>query len=621
MSGFALILHKDGRPPDPAVTAAIMDALRFRGPDAQRVRLLEQAALIHTLLRTGDPLEDHEQPLCSKDNIWFVGHARLDARDELIASLRSYGSAIAPDASSASLILESYRLWGDSCVERFLGDFAFAIWDAPRRRLFCARDHLGVRPFFYADRPGSFVLSNTLDAVRLHPDVPQDLDDLAIADFLLFGGIQDPDRTSYAAIRRLPAAHALVLEDDNLRLRRYWSLPIDEPVYYRRKEDYTGRFNELVASAVRDRARTDRLVICMSGGVDSSTLAATAVQPGVTKARVSAFTVVYDRLTRDDERHYAGLVAHHLGIPIHFWVADAPGRCEYAAEPVHTSPEPSPEPWFHKDALDQYRETAALGRVAFWGEGPDNALHYDWRPHLSYLWHARRYDRLMLDIVSHLAAHRRIPLLPTIPRMWRERNFDRDWSFPFPAWINEEFAARLNLRQRYQEINSPKPADHPVRPTAYRSLQSILWPQLFESCDPEATGVPLEFRHPYCDLRVLRFMLSVPALPWCRVKYLLRAASRDKLPSEVLKRRKTPLQAHPEFNIASALGPPPLLQPAPELTSYVRLDLLHPMNSAGEPRFFMETRPAALNWWLLARNHQFEDSFRKERAHEYASAQ
>src|SRR5206468_123742 len=99
-------------------------------------------------------------------------------------------------------LLRAYRTWGEDCVDHLLGDFAFAVWDGPQQRLFCARDHLGVKPFFYACLGQTVVFSNTLDCIRQYSAASEKLNDLAIADFLLFGLNQNPVTTSFADIQR-----------------------------------------------------------------------------------------------------------------------------------------------------------------------------------------------------------------------------------------------------------------------------------------------------------------------------------------------------------------------------------------------------------------------------------
>src|SRR4026207_274642 len=114
--------------------------------------------------------------------VWLTADARLDARTDLIRKLTPQQS---PD--DAELILHAFEKWGENCVTHLLGEFAFAIWDSRARRLFCARDHFGVKPFFFAHIANSFVFSNTLNALRLDPRVSSELNEIAVGDYLLFG--------------------------------------------------------------------------------------------------------------------------------------------------------------------------------------------------------------------------------------------------------------------------------------------------------------------------------------------------------------------------------------------------------------------------------------------------
>ena len=164
-------------------------------------------------------------------------------------------------------------------------------------------------------------------------------------------------------------------------------MPIDEPLYFPKNSDYVERFTELLDNAVRDRTRTPWVGVFMSGGIDSPTLAATACKifGGEAVRSVAAFTSVYDRLIPDDERQYAGLVAARLGIPIHFHaVDDTTIDPEWDQRPFST-PEPVRYPLARAEELRYYRELSAQGRVFLYGEGPDNALTYEWRAYLAYL--------------------------------------------------------------------------------------------------------------------------------------------------------------------------------------------------------------------------------------------
>ena len=254
-----------------------------------------------------------------------MADSRLDARPELAAKLRAAGRRLSADPPDAELLLHAYSEWGARCVEHLLGDFSFAIWDNSSRRLFCARDHFGFRPFYYARTADSFLFSNTLDCLRTCPGVSDGLNDLAIADFLLYDYYLDLSTTVFADIQRLPPAHFLTLEGGNLAVRRYWRLPEAQPLRYRNSSDYVEHFREVFDAAVGDRLRSNAACVALSGGMDSPTVAATARRVLAQRNGPSdlwAFTMVYRSLVPHEEEYFAGLVAKTLGIETKSLIAD-----------------------------------------------------------------------------------------------------------------------------------------------------------------------------------------------------------------------------------------------------------------------------------------------------------
>jgi asparagine synthase (glutamine-hydrolysing) len=555
VSGIVAIVRTDGVAISPDLVQTLTASLASRGPDARASRCDGPAALGHTLLHTG-PISDHDcQPLTLDGRSWIVADGRIDARSEVIAMLERDTRQLLPAASDAELILRAYMKWGTACVERLLGDFAFAIWDASTRRLFCARDHLGVKPLYYAQIGAWLVVSNAIECLRHHPDVSDELDDLAVADFLLFGHKTDHAATTFRDIRRLPPAHTLIWSrETGASVRRYWELPIDEPIYVR-DADYVDELVDVMNQAVADRLRTDRVGIFFSGGIDSTALAATAVRQINSSAidPVRAFSFVYDSVIEDDERTYATAAARHLAIPCQYYIVD-----RFAGWPdssVVNTPEPLLTPGEATARDCCHADMAAHSRIAFLGEGPDNAMLYEWRPYLAYLTRTGRWGRMAVDAMKFLGHHRRPPLLSTI---FRRRTGIDDVTASLPPWVAPALAQRFRLADRMREVMRVGDSHHPVRPIAYFSLQMPLWHTIFDSLDPSYTGMPLEVRHPYLDIRVLRFLLRLPVVPWCRGKYLLRYAFRDVLPATVLRRPKTPLSGHPTHEQVRRHGLPPV---------------------------------------------------------------
>lgn len=602
MSGIVGIVNLDGALLDRRFLRQWTESLAFRGPDAQEIWARGPVGFGHALLRTTTESELERQPATLDGNVWISADARVDARAELLQKLKSNGREVLRTASDAELILHAYDVWGEACPQHLLGDFVFAIWDERRQSLFCARDHFGVKPFYYARVDRCFVFSNTLECLRTHPAVSNELNDLAIADFLLFDFNQDLATTTFADIMRLPPAHALTCSDGTLRVKRYWTLPIEGPVEYTRPSDYIEHFRELLRTVVQDRLRNNRVAILMSGGLDSTTVAATAkdcLADGPAPCHLRASTQVYDRLIPDQERYYSGLAAEKLGIPIEYHVADNYALYQRWDEPELHTAEPVHDP-FAASSFDQYHQVAGHARVTLTGLGGDPALSTSLSSYFAKLLKGRQFARMAADLAKYLSAEGRFSRLYIRTRLrilFHKVRPPRS----FPAWLNPEFSARLNLASRWERTNTAPPPVLAVRPVAYQSVVAPDWPVLFESLDPGTTRIPLESRHPFFDLRILRYLLRLPPLPWCSDKELLRRAMRGILPERVRLRRKEPLIGDP---VIAALRRGDarwgnLAAPAELLADYVEWRRVPELSAEDDPvQAWMNLRPFSLNLWL-----------------------
>jgi asparagine synthase (glutamine-hydrolysing) len=597
VSGIVGILNLDGAPVDRRALARMVEFLAFRGPDGEHIWIDGPVGLGHTLLKTTNESDREQQPFMLDSKFYAVADARIDARLDLVAELKAKGHNVPLDSPDVALIARSYAVWQDDCVEHLLGDFAFAIWDAPRRRLFCARDHMGVKSFFYASVGACVVFSNTLDSIRQHPAVSDRLNELACADFLMFGLNNDNATTTFAEIDRIPPAHSAVFSQQGSQLRRYWTLPVDEPIYYRRRDDYVDCFRELLQAAVDDRLRTRRVGVLMSGGLDSTTLAclaSTRLRENSCQGSLRAFTTVRD--AHDGEFLYASLVAAELGMPIEFrhWNPESVDS-EWYEGGFHT-PEPIPYPTSLAADWAYFQLMASHSRVQFYGEGPDNALRCEWRSHLSFLARRRHFGRILYDLYFETIRNRRLPI-PAIPWISKIRARWEKREPCFFDWFNPALERRLELRSRWKQLQVRQSSPHPTRPEAYRSMNSPLWQSLFEGFEPPYTASLLEVRHPYVDLRVMRFMLAVPVLPWCRSKYLLRRAMRGLLPDPVLARPKSPVLDGPWVEHVLQF-PLPHVSMTPPLEHFVDKYRPEPVPVAGSQQFWNHFRVRSLSYWL-----------------------
>ncbi|HET8564164.1 MAG TPA: asparagine synthase-related protein, partial [Candidatus Binatia bacterium] len=346
VSGIAGIINLDSKPVDQQLLRRMTGFMAYRGPDAQEVWVDGNVGFGHTMLRTTQESHDEKQPCSLDGKVWITADARIDDRPGLIQKLEAGQPGDLRSATDVELILHAYHEWGEDCIKHLLGDFAFAIWDGRTQRLFCARDHFGVKLFYYTYSGSCFVFSNTLNCLRLHPAVSDELNEQTIADFLLFYYNPNLATTAFTNIERLPPGHHLTCSQEALRIERYWSLPTDGHIIrYKRAGDYIDHFRELLSKAVGDRLRTDRVAVWMSGGLDSTTLAATACEPRDKRSvDIRAYCMVYDRLVPDGERYYSGLVAKSLGIPIQYLVADNYTLFDRWDDPELHRPEPVEEP-------------------------------------------------------------------------------------------------------------------------------------------------------------------------------------------------------------------------------------------------------------------------------------
>ncbi len=596
MSGIAGIVNLDGAPLDRELLSRMTDYLAFRGPDAAEIWVHNNAGLGHTLLRTTTEAATEKQPLTLDGNVWLTADARIDARDELIEKLKRKSQPLAKSPNDAELILHAYTAWGDACVDHLLGDFAFAIWDSRSQRLFCARDQFGVKPFFFTRVADSFLFSNTLNALRLDDRVSDELNEIAVGDYLLFGLNQNLSTTIFRDVQRLPPGQCLTIANGSITTRRYWSPAISKPIRFQKPQDYVERFSELLTQSVADRLRTDRAGISMSGGLDSTSLA--VIARDLLNGEVHSYSVVYDSLIPDEERRYSTAAADHLAIPITHVNA-----AEYSLfDEQQPGDMKQPEPFLLSPFTAQFnnllRLCASFGRVALTGYDGDSLMNEPAGSYFASALKDLRVAEFVTNLSWYVSTQKSLPPLGLKTRIKGLRVKPRRENF-FPDWIDESFAKRTHLAARVQqsETNSP----HKLRPAAFDALNSKVWAPLFEGYDPGATRLHLEMRHPFCDLRLVEFLLAIPAVPWCVHKHILRTAMQNRLPSTILNRRKTPLSGDPALQLARHASVRWLdsFEVNPQLSAFVNLNLRRPLADEQTPdALWANLRVFALNYWL-----------------------
>jgi asparagine synthase (glutamine-hydrolysing) len=603
LSGIVGILHRNGAPVERALLQTLVQFLSYRGPDSQGVLTDGPIGLGNTLLRATTESRNEEQPSGLEGRFWITADARLDCRGELLAELDQASRKVGSSAPDSDLILHAYSVWGTTCVDHLRGDFAFAIWDAGHKQLFCARDHFGIRPFYYAQLGKLFLFSNTLNCVRLHPRVSAELNEAVIGDFLLFGLNYDNATTSFRDIQRLPPAHCLTVTTNGSSIKRYWTPPTFGPIRYLKNEDYVEHFQALLQGAVADRLRTDRAGILLSGGLDSSSVAAVAKEISGRSAQateIRGYTHVYESLIPHNDGEYAKEAGEFLRLPVKFIALDQTELFGRWNDPELSWPEPVGNPLF-AGFIDSYRIISTDCRVLLSGEGGDNLMDFQMWPYAKDLGRKGEWQRLLTETANFLWIR---------PFPWRGirmrilRLAGKDPSRPeYPKWLAPEFERRLNLAERWKEGSGlPKsPMTHPILPRGYASLFLPQWTLMFEQENAGVTHCPVETRYPFLDLRIVNYLLALPPFPWFFQKKLLREAMAGRLPERVRTRPKTLLRGDPFLAQLERTGTGQLekIPLSADLDRYVNYSaLIAPHVKMNYEQISSSLRPYCLNTWL-----------------------
>lgn len=602
MSGFAGIIHFDGAPVDPALLDHMLRRLAYRGPDRQETWTSGSVSLVHALAKVAPEAESDHQPL-TMDECTIVADARLDGRSELLQTLVAKlgrGTPISESAPDSELILWAYRAFGEACVEHLIGDFAFGIWDSAKRSLFAARDQLGKRQLFYTQIGSTIAFSNELRPLRFVPGAGDQLDDTHIADFLMFGGGHwlDKTTTAFANIHRLAPAHRLIAQDGALRITRYWEFPAHEPVLRAGHDDILEQFRGLLRTAVKDRMRPSRISLTASGGMDSSSLNAVAfdlIRKGEVSTTPRVFTAVSTEIP-DREEHYTRFLIKRLGIEeFHEFVNTDGYRVLSPYQGTAAILVANP---FAARTIDFHRRLASHAHQAIYGFNGEVLMtteRFAW--FLQYMnpisfflaWQriTKVYGKRPALQTNLFSRKKKPPLRDTIPT-------------DYPGWFQEDFERELGLRERWRHRwTDGRPGFGKLREVMDWLLLGN-WSSYDESENIDFT--PCDIVDPYADVRLVRFFMSLPPLPWYYHKYLTRLAMLNDLPLEILNRAK--LQIGDVLSHRMVLPESEWLdswQPSERTQRYVdtrRIPKVAGQNFVSMEHSAVNMRPLMLNLWL-----------------------
>lgn len=566
MCGIAGVVNVDGEPAGQDTLCSMVRLLRHRGPDASGVQLLGEAGLAHARLSIID-LSGGAQPMSDvAERLWITFNGEIYNYVELRDELTALGCQF-QTRSDTEVILQAYATYGPSCVERFNGQFAFAIWNTHDRTLFLGRDRLGKKPLYYAHNQKAFVFGSEIKAVLAHPSVPRGLDLRGLDQVLTFW-CTVPPRTMFEAVSELPPGHTALLANGVLKIQQYWQLDYAEPDFDRSADDYAEELRAIMVDAVRLRMlRSDVPVgAYLSGGLDST--AVTALIRKYTDVPLKTFSLAFEDPEFDESR-YQRQAIDHLGITDHHEVlcrAEDIGRV-FPDVVWHTEQSivrTAPAPLFLLSRL--VREQGY--KVVLTGEGSDEMLGgYDifkeakirrfwasqpesrWRPLLlkrlyPYLPALQSQSPAYLQAFFHARPDQLSnPFFSHVPRWDMTSQIKRLLSDDVKAALGgyrAEDELRDRLSPRFGEWDSFCQAQ-------YLESTGLLPGYILSSQgDRVQMGNSVEGRCPFLDHRVAEFAARVPPTLKMRgldEKHLLKRAMRGLIPEFLDSRPKQPYRS------------------------------------------------------------------------------
>lgn len=505
-------------------------AMVRRGPDQRGIILTREAALIHTRLAVID-ISGGRQPMsCSfgEKNYTIVYNGELYNTQELRRELE--GDFEFETSSDTEVVLKSYIKWGKECVDRFNGIFAFAVYDEAERRVFLARDRIGVKPLFYYDTGDKLIFASEIPVLLEHPEIPHEIDETGAAELILMAPGRTPGCGVIKGIKEIMPGWRGFYSERGLKLEEYWRLrayELDETF-----EQTAEHVRELVLDSIRRQLVSD-VPVCtfLSGGLDSSLISSVAASEMKKQGKLlSTFSVDY----RDNDKYftkshfqpnsdpeYIECMAEYLGTDHHWGVVDTPELVGALDEAVEARGLPGMAD-VDASMLLLCREIKKHGTVALSGECADEIFG-------GYPWY-RDKDIRMTDGFpwAQSTSYRRSFLGEAYSRL-----IDAD---------DYVYSAYRQTADNAVKLHGDSALESRMREMTQLNF-SWFMQNLLDRKDRMSMYSGLEVRVPFCDYRIAEYLYNVrwEYKDWQgQEKGLLREAMREWLPEKVLRRKKSP---------------------------------------------------------------------------------
>ncbi len=560
MCGIVGLYSERGKPHDELsqFITTMATCLKHRGPDDRGYYVGNNIALGHRRLSIID-LKTGQQPIFNEDkSICIVFNGEIYNYQEIKADLVQKGHLFS-SSSDTETIVHAYEEWGEKCVEKLRGMFAFCIWDSRAQKMLLARDRLGEKPLFFAQYNGTFVFSSEMKSILADPRFVRAIDEEALSSYFTFSYIPAP-LTIYKNIKRLSPGHVLVYAQGRVRIQQYWDLSF-EPNRHKSEDDFIHECMELLDESVKMQLMSDvPLGAFLSGGIDSS--AVVALMSRANNGPVNTFTIGFGGNIGgfDDERKYARLVAERYNTRHreHEVQPEVEGLLERIVRSFD-------EPFADDSVIPSYFVSQMARKnvtVALSGLGGDE-MFCGYERYLGFQM-SQVYNKIP-GLVRENIVRRLIEWMPesssgnyTVNHMKRfvrssssnhaERYFgfisklNKRYKDAFFSTQGKQYAGALEtVEKKYTELFDSARADDPLNKVFYCDIKTYLPEDILACTDRLSMHHSLEVRVPFLDYKLVEYCATIPPelkIKWHRKKYLLKKGVAGLLPKAILNHRK-----------------------------------------------------------------------------------
>lgn len=530
--------------------------LSHRGPDDEGFFVDEKIALAHRRLSIIDLTKAGHQPMIRGDLvIVFNGeiYNYIELKEELVAKKYKFQTQ-----TDTEVILASYQEWGEKCLTHFNGMWAFAIYNTKTGNLFCARDRMGVKPFYYYADKGKFLFASEPKALLKHPSLKIEVDEQLVWDYLICGQLDHREETMFKGIKELRGGYFLTIQNKKIKIKNYWDLGKIELLNVSDQEA-SEKFREIFTDSVKLRLRADVAIgTCLSGGLDSSAIVCSVnrqlKEKGVEQigSTQKTFSAVYNakKYPNCDERKFIREVTRETKTSANYVFPDGKSLAKDLKKLIYTQDFPFGSTSIYAQYSVFRLAKSKKVKVILDGQGADEILagyHTFFPLYFKSLKRQQKYATLIKEIIGYNKLHSQ-NFWPVLQRLVLPVGLFKNFSQKMGLNLkNAYYKAYYDYsvfnaawRQKFTGLAFPKPNDDMFKDQSFVLARIQGMPSLLRYEDRNSMAFSIESRTPFLDYRLVEYVYNLrddQKIRHGETKWIMRQALKGVLPEKIRTRQ------------------------------------------------------------------------------------